>query len=53
MYGAEVIPWNAGEYGKLVVLQNQVAKLWAKKFVETETIRGEIGWNTFQKLLDL
>ena len=45
MYGAGVLPWNAGDFGKLEVAQNMIGKLGlgAKEMVGTETIRGEMG----------
>ena len=51
MYAAGVLPWNAGEFGKLEVAQNKIGRLGlgAKKMVGTETIRGEMGWSTFEE----
>ena len=43
MYAAGVLPWNAGEFGKLEVPQNKIGRLGlgAKKIVGTETIRSD------------
>ena len=51
MYGAGVLPWNAGEFVKLEVAQNKIGRLGlgAKKMLGTETIRGEMGWSTFEE----
>ena len=43
MYDAKVIPWNAGVFGKLGVIQNKAGRLGVQEVVGAETTRGDKG----------
>ena len=49
LYGMDTINWSAEELNKLEVFQNKLGRLGlgANKMVRTETIRGDMGWSTF------
>ena len=54
MYGMEVIKMNMKEVDELEVIQNKVARmgLGANKWTAKETLRGEMGWSTFEERID-
>ena len=54
MYGMEVIKINKKEVDDLEITQNKVARmgLGARKWVATETLRGEMGWSSFEERID-
>ena len=51
MYGAGVIPWTKDEFNKLETIQNDIGRvaLGATRIVATESIRGEVGWSSFEE----
>ena len=53
MYGMEVVNWSAEDVKKLEVVQNKVGRiaLGANGYVELETVRGDMGWSTFEERL--
>ena len=51
MYGAGVISWTKEELNKLETIQNDIGRvaLGATRIVGAESIRGEVGWSTFEE----
>ena len=45
------MPWRMNELEKLEMVQNKVGRiaLGANKYVVVETIRGDVGWITFEE----
>ena len=54
MYGAEIIDIGAKEVQGLEVVQNKAARvgLRANRYAPTETLRGDMGWSSFEERVD-
>ena len=52
LYGAGVIPWTRDEFNKLETIQNDIGRvaLGATRIVAAESIRGEVGWSSFESI---